>query len=193
MAEPDNIKDRSLDRKTIAKEQWRWWRRGKKGRVADSLIALSSMAVVSVYAVGYVHTRNATPPPLVAATGPVATAAVSPAAPSGPSITGARVPAVATRTPTPVPSATKTYNDGTYVGLGNSRHGGIEATVVVEGGRIVSASVSRCMTRYSCSDVNSLVREALSRQGVPVNHVSGATDSSNAYKQAIANALAKAA
>jgi uncharacterized protein with FMN-binding domain len=85
------------------------------------------------------------------------------------------------------------YKDGTYVGLGTSRHGDIDATVVIQGGVIVSAKVTRCMTRYPCSDVTPLVSETTAIQATPVHHVSGASDSSRAYKMAVANALAQAA
>ena len=38
-----------------------------------------------------------------------------------------------------------------YSGWGTSRHGDIQATVVIEGGRIASAVITQCLTRYSCS------------------------------------------
>jgi hypothetical protein len=69
---------------------------------------------------------------------------------------------------------------------------GMEVTVVIKDQKIVSAAVSQCGTRYSCDKVDTLTRLTVSRQAVPVDHVSGATDSSNAYKQAVAAALAKA-
>jgi uncharacterized protein with FMN-binding domain len=82
--------------------------------------------------------------------------------------------------------------DGSYVGSGFSRHGDIEATLVVSGGRIVSANVSMCGTRYPCSKVTSLVREVVSTQSAPVDLVSGATDSSYAYHDAVVKALSQA-
>ncbi|HEY8766686.1 MAG TPA: FMN-binding protein [Dehalococcoidia bacterium] len=89
-------------------------------------------------------------------------------------------------------TAAASYRDGTFVATGTSRHGDIQATVVIQNGKIISANVSACGTRYPCSDVNALVREVASRQSAPVDHVSGATDSSRAYTGAIQNALAKA-
>jgi uncharacterized protein with FMN-binding domain len=82
--------------------------------------------------------------------------------------------------------------DGSYVGTGFSRHGDIEATVVIAGGKIVSANVTGCGTRYPCSRVNSLVREVVAKQAPPVDIVSGATDSSYAYVDAVTQALAQA-
>src|SRR5579883_1155356 len=40
------------------------------------------------------------------------------------------------------------WRDGTYKGWGFSRHGNIEATVIIAGGRIESAVISQCRTRY---------------------------------------------
>jgi uncharacterized protein with FMN-binding domain len=94
--------------------------------------------------------------------------------------------------PTPTVAKAGQYRDGTYVGQGFSRHGGIEATVVIAGGKIASADISNCSTRYPCSDVDPLIPEVVSRQAAPVHHISGATDSSNAYHDAVIKALAQA-
>jgi uncharacterized protein with FMN-binding domain len=85
------------------------------------------------------------------------------------------------------------YADGTYTGWGYSRHGDIEATVIVEEGRIVSALISKCQTRYPCAGVvDHLPGQVLSRQRAKVDFVSGATQSSYAFEDAVAQALAKA-
>ena len=110
-----------------------------------------------------------------------------------------------TSTPTPVPTPVKTatppptqvvssgaYRDGTYSGSGTSRHGNIDVTVVVNGGRIVSAEISRCSTRYPCSDIEELPGDVVANQKVTARYISGATDSSRAYTQAVTAALAKA-
>jgi uncharacterized protein with FMN-binding domain len=68
----------------------------------------------------------------------------------------------------------------------------MQVTVQVSGGKIVSAAVTSCHTRYPCSDVDSLVSAAVQNQAIPTTNVSGATDSSRAYKQAVSNALAQA-
>lgn len=148
----------------------------RKGRLSGGIVALSSAAILSVYSLGRINTTSA-----------------GEQGPSDPN--GAAVGAPASRTQTPESSATArgtTYKDGSFSGNGKSRHGGMEVTVVIKGGKIVSANVTSCGTRYPCSDVNPLVRSAVSSQTVPANHVSGATDSSKAYKQALTNALAKA-
>jgi uncharacterized protein with FMN-binding domain len=98
--------------------------------------------------------------------------------------------------PTPQPSTTPpasaAYKDGTYTGRGTSRHGDITATVVVKGGKIVSADVADCSTRYPCNLVQPLVTSVVSTQAAPTRRISGATDSSNAYRQAIGSALTSA-
>src|SRR5689334_10601983 len=121
----------------------------RKGKVAGSLIAISSAAIVSIYTLGRANSSAA----YEQITGGASTAA------SAPSASG---------------QATPTYKDGTYKGTGNSRHSGMEVTVVIKDGKITSANVTSCGTRYPCSDINALVRAAVSKQSVPTNHVSGA-------------------
>lgn len=159
------------------------------------LIGLSSAAIVSVYAAGYLNTKADDPP------GGTTSAAVA----NIPSTTQ-KLPATPTRTTggiqsAPAPRATATpstksaaaaYQDGTYVGVGSSRHGSIQATVVVQGGKIVSANVTGCGTRYPCSKVAGLPGQVIARQSATVNYVSGATDSSRAYQGAVQQALAQA-
>jgi uncharacterized protein with FMN-binding domain len=84
------------------------------------------------------------------------------------------------------------YKDGTYSGWGTSRHGNIEATVVIQDGRIASAEISQCRTRYPCSWVSQLPGQVVSRQAPNVDYVSGATQSVNAYYSAVVEALSKA-
>ncbi len=84
------------------------------------------------------------------------------------------------------------WRDGTFSGWGTSRHGNIEATVVIEGGRIVSATISRCLTRYSCSWITHLQQQVVTRQSPDVDYVSGATQSANAFYYAVFEALHKA-
>ena len=149
-----------------------------------------------------------------ATTTPTGTATAWPAVPTATSSTSTGVQAatptkaptsVATSAPTPAPTPVKTatpvptqvvsngtYRDGTYSGSGTSRHGGIDVTVVVNGGRIVSAEISRCSTRYPCSYIEELPGDVVTNQKVTARYISGATDSSRAYAQAVSAALAKA-
>ncbi len=189
-------------------------------KITNSLVALGSAAIVSVYAAGYARTQSAAAqfdvqalPTSVMPGLPVATEITATRTPvvrfrpifptAGPSITStsvptrvaAAIPTIApTVAPTVVPAAASSagkYKDGSYVGLGRSRHGNIEATVVVQGGKIVSAKISQCLTRYPCSMIAALPGQVVAQQSAAVDFVSGATDSSTAYQQAVANALAK--
>ncbi len=136
-------------------------------KVANSLVAVSIAAVLAVYTAGYARTRLGGPrniPP--AHTLPTPQASASPAA---------------------------KWKDGSFTGVGKSRHGDIEATVVIKDGRIRSAVVSRCMTRYACSVIDELPPQVVQRQSPEVDYVSGATESTNAFYYGLVAALSKAA
>lgn len=93
-------------------------------------------------------------------------------------------------------AAAPMYKDGTYKGLGwRMRHGQIEATVEIAGGKIVSAAVSMCDMRWPCSDIDELVARVPRLQSSNVGMVGGATQSSEAFTSAVFQALvyAKAA
>lgn len=103
-------------------------------------------------------------------------------------------PAVTLAAPPPVPAAPKkdALKDGTYLGWGNCRHGDIQAKVVVADGRIASASINQCLTRYSCSWIDALPPQVVTRQSPNVDYVSGATQSTDAFYWAVVDALLKA-
>lgn len=82
--------------------------------------------------------------------------------------------------------------DGSYTGWGTCRHGDIQATVVVAAGRIQSATISQCWTRYPCSWISPLPPQVVQRQSAEVDYVTGATQSTNAFYDAVMDALAKA-
>ena len=151
--------------------------------VSKKLVALSSAAILSVYAIGYARTQAADQRLTAPDVQPTPTNAVATA------VARAASPAQVIQTP----SKSSGYRDGTYVGSGSSRHGGIEATVVITGGKIVSTRITQCLTRYSCSWIAQLPGEVVARQSAKVDMVSGATDSSRAFIQAVTNALSHAA
>ena len=115
-----------------------------------------------------VETAEATTPPLV----PPPAAPVAPAPPPAPAKAG--------------------YKDGTFYGWGTSRHGDIQAAVVIEEGKITVARVERCLTRYSCSWITPIPPRILIKQGTTYDYVSGATESSDAFQDAVAEALSQA-
>jgi uncharacterized protein with FMN-binding domain len=176
---------------------------GGSRKLSRGLATLSAAAIVTVYGVGYIRTQAASPQDtsrtttMAAAPRSLPTEPVAQLVPPGavvPARPSATMPA--TRTPQASPTSpaaqASRYKDGTYIGAGSSRHGGIQAQVVVKDGQIVSASITRATTRYPTSAIRALPATVVSTQSTDVNVVSGATDSSNAYLDAVDNALAKA-
>src|SRR5262249_22456281 len=95
-------------------------------------------------------------------------------------------PASAIAAPAPAKTApAAAWKDGTYTGWGSCRHGDIQASVVIKAGRIESATISECRTRYSCSVIDILPPEVPQRQSPEVDYVSGATQSANAFYYAV--------
>ena len=92
----------------------------------------------------------------------------------------------------PPPPPAPVWKDGTYYGWGASRHGNIQVAVVIEGGRIASATIAQCLTRYSCSVIANLPPQVAQRQNAEVDYVSGATQSANAFHYAVLEALSQA-
>ena len=84
------------------------------------------------------------------------------------------------------------WRDGTYTGLGDSPHGGIEARVVIKDGRIVEAGIAACGTRYPCDVIEPLLHQPVVRQSPDVDYMSHATESSDAYYEALVAALTEA-
>lgn len=81
--------------------------------------------------------------------------------------------------------------DGRYQGRGTSPHGDIIAEVVIQKGNIVYAGIADCLTRYSCSVIKHLPEQVVVRQSIEVDLVSGASESTSAFQDGIAAALAR--
>ncbi len=132
----------------------------------------------------------ATPAPVAA---PVAAAPVAVAPTPAPTPAPVAAPApVATPAPAPPPAPAPKWKDGTYTGWGSSRHGDIEARVVIHEGRIVEAGISQCLTRYSCDVIDRLIPQPVQLQSANIDYVSRATESSDAYYFGLVEALEKA-
>jgi uncharacterized protein with FMN-binding domain len=124
---------------------------------------------------------------------PAADVVPEPAAPApSPAITEYEPPPAPSAPEAPAPAVEARFKDGAYLGWGYCRHGDIQASVVVEAGRITSATIARCLTRYSCSWIEALPGQVVSRQSPEVDYVSGATESTDAFHDAVADALSKA-
>jgi uncharacterized protein with FMN-binding domain len=121
-------------------------------------------------------------------------APAAPAAPVAPPTGGSSgaAPVTATDSAAQHRPGEQPYKDGTYSGWGTSRHGDIEATVDIVGGRITSATITQCLTRYSCSWISALPPQVVTRQSAEVDYVSGATQSTNAFYHAVLEALSRA-
>jgi uncharacterized protein with FMN-binding domain len=139
-------------------------------------------------------------PPAAAADLPESTvpAAVVPPAPAPPSEASpaAGAPSTASAPAAAGDTAPKAgdgaLKDGTYLGWGTSRHGDIQASVVIENGRIAKASIAQCLTRYSCDIIDHLQKQIVDRQTPDVDVVGGATVSCDAFYWAVVSALKKA-
>jgi uncharacterized protein with FMN-binding domain len=149
--------------------------------------------------------KSSTPPaPVEARAADSVTAPVAPVVAPAPARDSAPAPAPAKPVETPVKAAQAAAQpdtaqaekparkDGTYTGWGTSRHGDIQATVQIKDGKIVFASITECLTRYSCSWIAALPPQVLARQSADVDFVSGATESTNAFYYAVVEALNKA-
>jgi uncharacterized protein with FMN-binding domain len=214
-------------------------RRGAGQKISNSLVSLSSAAILAVYAAGYHRTgsaadeiekqtvrRKAAAPMSATVATPKAAAAevefptvpvsrapskkdhprpssarvlkTAPAPTANPEVALAPPPIAITTEPVaepgtrPVVTSPAQYKDGTYLGWGTSRHGDIQASVVIQSGQIISTAIAQCLTRYSCSWIANLPGQVLTRQSANVDYVSGATQSSNAFSDAVAAALSKA-
>lgn len=90
---------------------------------------------------------------------------------------------------TAAPAVVAGFKDGTYSGVGSSRRGDIQVSLVVQSGRIASVNITRATTQYSTRLIASLPGEVVSRQNAQVDLVSGATYSSMAFRAAVQQAL----
>jgi len=81
------------------------------------------------------------------------------------------------------------FRDGTFSGIGSSRRGDVQVSLVVQGGRVASVSITHATTQYPTRLIASLPGEVVSRQSAQVDLVSGATYSSLAFRGAVQQAL----
>jgi uncharacterized protein with FMN-binding domain len=162
------------------------------------LVTVSATAILVVYSAGYVRTQSASEE-FVRRMAEHRVAAVSARVASVQDGLDAKVtlfqPGDSPSSDHPssaAPAAPKTWIDGKYNGWGYSRHGDIEAEVTIKGGRIASAAISQCRTRYPCSVIDILPPQVAQRQSPDVDYVSGATQSADAFYEAVVAALNKA-
>ncbi len=114
---------------------------------------------------------------------------------TGPNVS--QVTVAPTQTPTPSPSGM--YKDGTFTGsVADAFYGNIQVQAVVSGGRLTDVVFLQYPNDNPTSQyVNSqalpyLKQEALQAQSANVDLISGASASSQAFQQSLADALAQA-
>lgn len=186
------------------------------------LVALSASAIAAVYLAGYTRTQSAdasidaAAAPLVAtpiadaptvAPSATATAVSPPLTRRAPRSAVPPTPATAPRPTVPPPPAASApasasgspgavaspgYKDGTYDGQGTSRRGDVWVSVTVQEGQISNVSITRSTLQYPVRDIAGLPGQVVQRQSAQVDIVSRATYSSQAFRGAVSQALAKA-
>lgn len=177
--------------------------RGPVRKISHGLVTASGAAVLAVYIAGYVRTESASNL-FVRHVAERRVASVSARVASVRDGLDAKVTVYGPRdfprlghpaeapAPAPAPAPSKVWKDGKYTGWGFSPHGNIEAAVTIVGGRIASAVISQCRTRYSCAVIDTLPPQVAQRQSPDVDYVTGATQSADAFYEAVVAALDKA-
>jgi uncharacterized protein with FMN-binding domain len=102
-----------------------------------------------------------------------------------------------TPTPTPAPKPTSLYKDGTFTGsVADAYYGNIQVQVVISGGKIADVIFLQYPNdRHTSVQINTQAMpyfksQAIQAQSANVDGVSGATESSIAFQQSLASALA---
>jgi uncharacterized protein with FMN-binding domain len=147
-------------------------------KLNKNLIALGSAAIVGVYALGYARTQPGTDQ-AVAAVAAGASAMATPSPVGAASESGQASPIAA-------------YRDGVYTGSGHSRAGGIDVVVTVQRGKIATVQITHATTYFPAARIARLPGVAVERQTAQVDFVSGATESSRAFRDALTQALGQA-
>ena len=170
---------------------------GVARQLSVNLVALGSAAIVTIYGLGYALTQSVGGHPAgtaaASAGSPPAAAAATQAPGPGAPTAIARAIAAATQSPTATPGAsTSALQDGTFNGTGTSRRGDISVALTIQNGQVSAVRITRATTYYSVSDIARLPAEVVNRQSAQVDMVSGATESSRAFRGAVTQALAQA-
>ena len=104
-----------------------------------------------------------------------------------------------TPTPTPTPPPKGQYKDGSYTGIAaDAYYGFIQVKAVISGGKITDVIFLQYPNdRNTSREINAqampwLKQEAIAIQGSNVDTISGASESSKAFRQSMASALSQA-
>jgi uncharacterized protein with FMN-binding domain len=171
-------------------------------KMPGRLVALSASAVAAIYIAGLLSTQTAAqsvteavaappPTPSSAAANP-STTSTTPSASAPTVVVGASATATATATPTTATSPASTYSDGTYSATGTSPLGNVTVSVSLSSDRITNVQITKVTTKFPVSRIASLPAQVIQGQTASVNVVTGATYSSQAFRQAVQLALQQA-
>lgn len=104
-----------------------------------------------------------------------------------------------TTTPPPVKTSTGLYRDGEYTGnSADAYYGFVQVKAIISGGKISDVQfLSYPNDRGTSIEINTqampyLISEAIQAQSAQVDTVSGASETSGAFRESLATALAKA-
>lgn len=165
------------------------------GKMDKKWVAICSSAIASVYGAGLLSTQlqanavqtQAAPQAVQTATKAVPHKKVSH---SG---TSSQKQASAKSGESSATTQTKSqYKDGTYIGEGYNRRGLQKVAVTIKQDKITKVEITDWEMHYSESDIVDLPGEVVKNQSANVQLVSGATYSSEAFSEAVQDALSKA-
>ena len=148
-------------------------------KMKPELLALSAGVILSIYGAGYLHTQAAAS--LGAPIRQISASATVPAGGSGSSTGGAVVQ-----------TQSSALRDGTYSGTGSNFLGDVSVAVTVASGRISQVQITACNMHYPEYWIDGLPAEVLAAQSTNIDFVSGATASSQAFTDAVTQALSQA-
>lgn len=138
--------------------------------------------------VGDADTEETTPAPVE--TTPTTPSTPAPTTPTTPAPSTPSTPAPTTPEPAPSP-----YKDGTFTATGKGFYGDMDfkVTVTIAGGKITDIQVSHNETKEFGGDaMPKLIQSAKDKQSAEINVITGATASSNSFKEILGEALGKA-
>jgi uncharacterized protein with FMN-binding domain len=133
-------------------------------KMSREFLAMSSLAVLTVYGAGYGLTQPAAD-------------ALARLQARGPAMASARVGG---------------YRDGTYSATGTSPFGDVTVAVTIRRRRITAVRITACTTYFSEDWIAGLPGQVVARQSTAVDLVSGATGSTAAFHDAVQRALQQA-
>jgi len=90
------------------------------------------------------------------------------------------------------PETRRMYEDGTFSGQASNRIGAVTVAVTIQNDQITNVDITDVNTHYSSSYINDLPSEVVSKQSYDVDNVSGATLSTEDFRNAVQFALEKA-